>query len=1639
MEFWQFGIYWESALQHKPFFVLEKKMLCNNIYLAALIAACGAAKLDRTYLPPPSAASAGGSPGAIQTPLTKSSDQSQNIPPGGFVNEHEGVVVEATLAGTRASNKQSGLGGSRDSYGSMDSKVGDAAFRTTTSKPQYGNQYQLNGFKERDANQDADLSAFYQPPHVLKPGNVQIVRDYSSDVIKHHNDIGLDNYNYGFETNNGIKTSANGIAIDGVRAQGGFSYTGDDGKVYSVSYIADEAGFRPQGSHLPTPHPIPPEILKSLEQNAKDEAAGIFDDGSYDAKKYNVEGDYTQISEYNDRLLNKMRKKPGMNNKIAIKQNQSSFETSNYKEQFDFGYQTSKDKNINPDVSNFNSGNRMDMTHINTLSKYEQGSSTNNGFGSRNEYLPPKTVQSGYDFSTNRNKYSFSVSPHSPQSLQEQENFGKPNLAAMRPSSIGLSPGPISQGTFPLQISSIAPSDIKTQSVNSFGAGINRDSTLSSQPYNKPSRDKSGVNYTLSTNPSIIQQSTLSPDNDKPTSQNYFTKSFVSIPVFSSQSSQPSSQSQLLSTVNPLQFIHNTNGHLPTTQFNSMSSEHFNPSLNSVTQTQYTNKPSSNFVTYFSSVVPAKKLEITLTTPLEQTKSNEPSTPSDLIKSELLGVTNLPDSTVTDRQPSQFSSQSHQTKETLPNESTSTLSSNTASGFGISSSNIKPQTTSLHIDSAQTTQLLQNTPQVTQAIFLQHRPGDSEFASTTQRPTYHTQSNQFTGQAQDADHSYIYNRPSVPFQTPVTIHQSNSLPSEPLLNHFDRVTQSMTTPLDSTISTKYQSQYPATITTFSPSFTTIKENDYSKNIFQSSNEITQASISKFPPIFPTVSSNFEKPSSLLELKPLQQSEFNTPSLSKFTNNAATVTATTLVQSTVLDNTAQTQLEVNTGTEKHTNEQKNEIYEYNKPSEGLSSETEKGGDDSSQKTYRPHFTTSSTHFSQENPATISVGEKNTQISYNYKPSEFFPSTMSSNTFVAENQDIQSYTTNTLSQKTMTNDGLQTGTQFVNSDSKETTPDFQQPYQQTGTQFDYMPPTSIPGLLQTKPETTRYTSMPEKFSTQLLTNQPTQFETQSNTQFGEDSFGNSATTPTQYQQSVTQFDSKPSTINMHQSQFNAQNTGKQNEFSTSFVHSTTEPTQFSVQTNTQEYQETFDTKGTTTSQFQRPCQQFSTTLNEPSISITSMTQTETPPRTTQIGEIYDYTKPTQDLMTPSQNNAQLSKEKPHFVNHIDTPFSPQIIPIFQQQKQEPQSNTQNIQTVNDQTVSYFTQPDSESSLQLNTGSTLLPSTQQDQTTFTRLVSDQTSTNGEIYEYTKPTQGLLTTQNVNNGQMNNVKPLYATHINTSLDPQIVPIFQREKLTQFEQQTQQSNSTSGPITENYDKAHEKETTVPQFTLTEQVTNTIYNTDSTSQDQNTDQASTTGEIYEYTKPEQGLPSEKETVPMSKEILMPSGIQTTRSDQDNGSNETPIDQSTQAPTSKISVSQTESDQNSQNKNTLTPQFTQGFESDKEIFGSRPQFAFHSACCNKFKGQNNDGPESSNPLNENSIKPNFGTNIIEQNKNIIIQLDKKENQTETSINLVPEPGFQDFDPRKGSQTYAGIGENFGGPRKPPSFDETGYHY
>lgn len=66
-------------------------------------------------------------------------------------------------------------------------------------------------------------------------------------------------YIYRVETSNGITQQEQGqlnnagTENEAISVRGSFSYVGPDGQQYTVTYIADENGFQPQGAHLPVP------------------------------------------------------------------------------------------------------------------------------------------------------------------------------------------------------------------------------------------------------------------------------------------------------------------------------------------------------------------------------------------------------------------------------------------------------------------------------------------------------------------------------------------------------------------------------------------------------------------------------------------------------------------------------------------------------------------------------------------------------------------------------------------------------------------------------------------------------------------------------------------------------------------------------------------------------------------------------------------------------------------------------------------------------------------------------------------------------------------------------------------------------------------------------------------------------------------------------------------------------------------------------------------------------------------------------------------------------------------------------------------------------------------------------------------
>ncbi|XP_075167442.1 larval cuticle protein 4-like [Haematobia irritans] len=87
--------------------------------------------------------------------------------------------------------------------------------------------------------------------------------DANAEVTHFATDVRADGFQYAFDTTNAIHAAASGDANGDIR--GDFAWLSPEGEQIVLQYVADENGYQPSGDVLPTPHPIPEAILKSLE------------------------------------------------------------------------------------------------------------------------------------------------------------------------------------------------------------------------------------------------------------------------------------------------------------------------------------------------------------------------------------------------------------------------------------------------------------------------------------------------------------------------------------------------------------------------------------------------------------------------------------------------------------------------------------------------------------------------------------------------------------------------------------------------------------------------------------------------------------------------------------------------------------------------------------------------------------------------------------------------------------------------------------------------------------------------------------------------------------------------------------------------------------------------------------------------------------------------------------------------------------------------------------------------------------------------------------------------------------------------------------------------------------------------------
>ncbi|XP_028038882.1 uncharacterized protein LOC114249482 [Bombyx mandarina] len=148
----------------------------------------------------------------------------------------------------------------------------------------------------------------------------QTENDRKAALLSFENIITPEGFSYTFDTSNGIHADESGTAIGGVRAKGSYSYTGDDGKVYTVTYTADEKGFLPKGDHI---HPLPNSIKALIEKTPSD---GIYDDGSYSEEKYG----HMRYQGPIDRYYSQIHMKTGNRQRKPANKETSSFNKTQY-------------------------------------------------------------------------------------------------------------------------------------------------------------------------------------------------------------------------------------------------------------------------------------------------------------------------------------------------------------------------------------------------------------------------------------------------------------------------------------------------------------------------------------------------------------------------------------------------------------------------------------------------------------------------------------------------------------------------------------------------------------------------------------------------------------------------------------------------------------------------------------------------------------------------------------------------------------------------------------------------------------------------------------------------------------------------------------------------------------------------------------------------------------------------------------------------------------------------------------------------------------------------------------------------------------------------------------------------------------
>ncbi|XP_055600680.1 pupal cuticle protein 36a-like [Uranotaenia lowii] len=243
-------------------------MMRKTILWFALVGCAFAARLDNLYgAPAPAGASRGGGGDGsfLSTPHQQGqfggSPANQYLPPQvGQASNQGGYQSVLPLGGSPSGPQAPGQFG-----------FNPQPQQTSLPKPPgiYGGQSsgQSGSFQPATFQQGS-----YQP----SGSGFQQPRTTPIPILRYENiNNGDGSYRFDYATGNGIQHREEGYnrkigpELGEQIVNGGYSYTGPDGKVYSVQYKADAGGFQPVGDHLPTPPPLPQELQEAYNLHAK--------------------------------------------------------------------------------------------------------------------------------------------------------------------------------------------------------------------------------------------------------------------------------------------------------------------------------------------------------------------------------------------------------------------------------------------------------------------------------------------------------------------------------------------------------------------------------------------------------------------------------------------------------------------------------------------------------------------------------------------------------------------------------------------------------------------------------------------------------------------------------------------------------------------------------------------------------------------------------------------------------------------------------------------------------------------------------------------------------------------------------------------------------------------------------------------------------------------------------------------------------------------------------------------------------------------------------------------------------------------------------------------------------------------------